>query len=66
MTELFKDIPEYIRIQTNFWIDLSLKQNDPLIAIQMIESYRNSCLNEYEKEYIDFVFNVKLEELTNN
>ena len=65
MVELFADIPEYVKVQSKFWVDLALSQNDPLAAIQMMESYRNSCLNEREKEFVDFYFNMRVEDLTN-
>lgn len=65
MVELFADIPEYVKVQSKFWVDLALSQNDPLTAIQMIESYRSSCLNEKEKEFVDFYFNMRVENLTN-
>lgn len=63
MTELFADIPDYIRTQTNFWIDFALKQKDLISSIKIIEDYRNSCLNDYERDYVDFAFNVALEQL---
>lgn len=65
MVELFADIPEYVKMQSKFWVDLALSQNDPLTAVQMLESYRSSCLNEKEKEFVDFYFNMRVEDLTN-
>jgi hypothetical protein len=66
MVELFTDIPEYIKVQSKFWVDLALSQDDPLAAIQMLESYRSSCLNEREKEFVDFYFNMRVEDLSSN
>jgi hypothetical protein len=31
----------------------------------MIDDYRNSCLNEREKEFVDFYFNFRLKNLSN-
>lgn len=63
--ELFTDIPEHIKFLAKFWVDLALQQTNALAAIQMIEDYRNSCLNEKEKEFVDFYFKMRIEDLKN-
>lgn len=65
MIELFTDIPDYVKIQSKFWVDLALQQRDALAAVKMIDDYRNSCLNEREKEFVDFYFNFRLKNLSN-
>ena len=40
MTELFADIPEKVRKQTDFWIDVALHQHNLLDGMKMIETYR--------------------------
>ena len=65
MTELYSDIPEHIKILTKFWIDLVLKQKNPIDGITIINNYTNSGLSEYQKEYVDFYFNLRMEQLNN-
>jgi len=60
MTELFADIPERVRKQTDFWIDVALHQHNLLDGMKMIETYRATC-SEEEKEYFDFAFAVQME-----
>lgn len=65
MVEIFKDIPDYIKIQSEFWVDKALQQHEVKDAFRIIEEYRNSCLNDKEKEFVDFYFNYRLEKLRN-
>ena len=66
MTELFANIPQRVREQTNFWVDFVFSQKNTAKAIEMLEEYRNSCLNEEEKEYLDFIVNIKAEQIQEN
>ena len=65
MKEIFEDIPQYVRDRAKFWVDLALTKNNPLEGIQMVAEYANSCEDEDEKDYVDFYFNMRLEELIN-
>ena len=65
MIELFSNIPQRIREQSEFWVNLALKQSNLADGIKMIYDYTNSCLNEEEKDFIDFYFNLKMEQLKN-
>jgi len=62
MEELFANIPEHVRKQAQFWVDISFHQPFVPDGIKMIESYRASCSDE-EKEYLDFVVMSYLEQL---
>ena len=65
MVELFSDIPQEVRDRAKFWVDMSLRQNTLIQAAKMIREYMNSCVNEEEADYVDFYFNVRMEELLN-
>lgn len=63
MTEIFNDIPDFIKQQLKYWVDLALQQKYPADTIRMIKEFRDSCYNEEEKEFVDFYFNMRLEAL---
>lgn len=65
MQEIFKQIPDRIKEQAKYWVDLALKQKNPYDAAAMVAEYANSCFNEEEKDFVDFYFNLRLEELLN-
>ena len=65
MVEIFADIPEHIKELAKNWVDLALRQKSPIDAIKMITEFANSCNTEEEKEFIDFYFRLRLEQLQN-
>lgn len=65
MTELYADIPDEVREGTEFIVNLALMQKNPLSAVRMVKEYADSCFNEYEKDFVDFYFNMRLEQLRN-
>ena len=65
MTELYADIPDEVREGAEFIVNLALAQRNPLSAVRMVKEYADSCLNDYEKEFVDFYFNLRLEQLRN-
>lgn len=63
MEELFSSIPEEVRAQTQFWLDMIFAQKDILTGLKMFTNYLESCEDEEEKAYIDFCFQSRLEQL---
>ena len=63
MIELFQDIPEFIRVQTKFWVEKALREKDPVRAVQIVKEYRDSCFNDRQREFVDFYFNLELMKL---
>lgn len=61
MIELFTDVPEYAKQQSKFWVDLALQQQDAADGIRMLEEYRKSCLNDKEREFLDFYLGLEIE-----
>ena len=66
MIELFTDIPERIKSQAKFWVDQALNEPNILSGLKMINDYRDSCLNEEEKNFVDFYFNLRMEQILSN
>ena len=65
MVELFANIPQYVKDQTKFWVDLALHQTDLISGVKMVADYAKTCQNEEERDFIDFYFNLKMQELIN-
>ena len=63
MIELFQNIPEDIKFQTKFWVDRALSTPNILEGAKMVLDYRNSCITEAQKAFVDFYFQLRLEEL---
>ena len=64
MVELFADVPAHIKEQAELWVNLALRQNNPVKAMKIMEEFR-PMLNDREKEFVDFYFNLRLEKLKN-
>lgn len=65
MNEIFADIPQYVKDNVKFWTDMALRQRNPWSAVQIINEYIDSCINEEEKEFSRFYFKMRLEQLRN-
>lgn len=65
MVEIFQSVPDHIKTLAKLWVDLALQQENILDGINMIIEFMKSCDNEEEKEYIDFYFKLRLEQLQN-
>lgn len=65
MIELFANIPEYVKNQTKFWVDLALQQKDLISGAKMVADYAKTCQNEEERDFVDFYFNLRIQELIN-
>ena len=64
MVEIFPNVSEQVRQQAKFWVDLALQQKNLYTAARMVSEYANSCFNDEEKDFVDFYFKMRLEELT--
>ena len=63
MIELFTELPQEIKDGIRTYIDLVLKDFQLLDAAKIISEFANTCTNEEEQDFIDFYFNLKLEEM---
>ena len=66
MIEIFENVPEYTKIQTEFWVNLALKQRNFIDGLQMLDDYRKSCLNDKEREFVDFYLSMEIEKRLNS
>ena len=65
MVEIFTDIPETVKQQTELVVDLAFSKKNIVDIVRALNEYTDSCKNEEEKEFVKFYINMKLEELQN-
>lgn len=65
MVEIFYDIPPHIKELAKNWVDLALRQTNPFDAVKMISNFADSCSTEEERDFVDFYFKLRLEQLKN-
>ena len=63
MIELFVERPQEVKDKIRTYIDSVLKNFQLLDAAKIINEFANSCTDEEEQNFIDFYFNLKLEEM---
>lgn len=65
MIELFPNVSIHIRDLAKYWIDLALRQTNPMESAKIMLEFINSCNTQEEKDFIDFYFNLRMEQLKN-
>ena len=63
MIELFTELPQEIKNEIRTYIDSILNNFQLLDAANIISEFANNCTNKEEQDFIDFYFNLKLEQL---
>lgn len=63
MIELFVELPQEVKDKIRTYVDSVLKDFQLLDAAKIINEFANSCTDEEEQNFIDFYFNLKLEEM---
>lgn len=65
MIEIFTNIPEEVKRQTELVANFIFSNFEPEAGLKFMESYITSCENEEEKDFIRFYFNMRMEQLLN-
>ena len=65
MEELFAQIPDSIREQVKFVFDMAMLQPTLKDAVHVLNEYTNTCVDAEEKEFTEFYFNLRMEQLKN-
>lgn len=65
MEELFPNIPEQSRKNAEFIVEMALRQKNITSAVKVLNEYTNSCISDEEKEFVEFYFNMKMEQMLN-
>ena len=61
MIELFAELPDEVKRQIETTIDLIFKTFDPFQIDAFLNSYKATCSTEEEKNFVDFLVQLKLE-----
>ena len=63
MFEIYSDIDESVKKQAKFWFEIAMCQPEAAQTFRMLKEYRDSCDDPYEREFVDFYFKVRMEEI---
>lgn len=63
MIELFAELPEEIKERSKAIIDYAIANFKPEMGIKFLQGYINSCENLEEQEFINFYFQLRMEQL---
>lgn len=65
MTELFADLSQETKDMITSYIDITLATIEPIKIPQFIYDFARTMPTEEASDFVDFYFNLKLEELRN-
>ena len=65
MNEIFENIPQRMREQAEFVVNLALQQKDIVSAVTALKAYADTCQSDEEREFVDFYFNLRMEQMLN-
>ena len=65
MIELFEELPIEVKQQNEAMVDLIFKTLNPFQIDAFLKSYKATCETEEEKNFIDFLIQLKLEKYRN-
>lgn len=63
--EIFTNISDTLKQRTEFIFNIALKQNNPQSIVKILNNFTNTCINEEEKQFVEFYFNLRMEQLLN-
>ena len=65
MVEIFANIPERVKQGAELIFNAALKTHDAIKMTTMLNDYVNNCIDEEEREFINFYFNLRMEQMLN-
>ncbi len=65
MIEIFDNIPERTKKQAEFIFDMAMRHSNLPTVVKILDNYTNTCINEEEKEFLNFYFNMRMEQMLN-
>ena len=63
MIEIYQDISDELKQQAEIIFNLAQQQTNPTIAAEILNSYLNTRFNPREQEFVEFYFNLRMEQL---
>lgn len=61
MEELFPNVPEYVRRQTDFWVNMAMREDTLIGALNIIQNYIKTLDDQENRDYVAFAFMTQLE-----
>ena len=59
--EIFQDISKEFKACAEFIFNMALRQHNPQSVVKTLNNFTNSCINEEEKQFVEFYFNLRME-----
>ena len=63
--EIFQDISKEFKACAEFIFNMAARQTNPQSALKILNNFTNICVNEEEKQFVEFYFNLRMEQLLN-
>ena len=63
--EIFTNISDTLKQRAEFIFNMALRQHSPQSMVKTLNNFTNSCINEEEKQFVEFYFNLRMEQLLN-
>lgn len=63
MNEIFAEIPEEVKNRAKFIFDMAIRQTNVMKAVQVLQNYTETCEDEEEREFVEFYFKTRMEQL---
>lgn len=65
MTEIFADVSESFKTRTACAFDLAARQKNIVKMVNLLKEYTEYCITDDEKDFVEFYFNLKMEQMKN-
>ena len=65
MIELFADLPDKVKKQIEWFVDVTLLNSDPFEVVNILNEYTENCQTQEEKDFVQFYLNLRLEDMKN-
>lgn len=63
--EIFMDISDILKLRTEFIFNMAIRQKNPQSVVKILNDFTNTCINEKERQFVEFYFNLRMEQLLN-
>lgn len=65
MTEIFEDISDEVKLGAELVFNAAVQSHDPIKMVQMLNDYTDNCATDYERSFVQFYFNMRMEQIYN-
>ena len=65
MEELFANISDAVKKRANTMFQIAMRQKNIVSMVNTLNEYTNSCQDQEERKFVEFLFNLKMEQVKN-